>query len=122
MNNENSTTNAECDITGSIVNKSVPMPSIDTTREKVSGIYKIVNKVNGKYYVGSSRDIRKRWRSDHRKELTYNYHSNDYLQKAWNKYGGDSFELVIVERVELCELQKVEQKYLDIAKSQQHLP
>ena len=118
MNNENSTTNAECDITGSIENKSVQMLSNDITQKKVSGIYKIINKVNGKYYVGSSKDIHHRWIANHRKELMHQYHSNDHLQKAWNKYGRDSFELVIVDRIEVSSLKVVEQKYLDIAKSE----
>jgi len=38
-------------------NESVPL----TATTKISGIYKIVNKVNGKYYVGSSNDIERRW-------------------------------------------------------------
>jgi len=34
----------------------------------VQGIYKIINKNNGKYYVGSSVDIKERW-NEHRRNL-----------------------------------------------------
>jgi group I intron endonuclease len=82
---------------------------------KTSGIYKIINKVNGKYYVGSSNDIRCRW-SGHKKQLKRNNHNNPHLQFSWNKYGPDNFEFVIVE--ETPEDKLVEQHYLDIAKNE----
>ena len=86
---------------------------------KISGIYKIINKINGKYYVGSSKDIiNSRW-SYHRKCLRGKYHKNDYLQKAWNKYGESNFDFIIVEEVYKEKLLLVEQKYLDIAKTEQ---
>jgi len=92
--------------------------------EKVSGIYKIVNKINGKYYVGSSHNISgkgeySRW-NHHRKKLRQNKHDNDFLQHAWNKYGENNFELVIAEKVaNPSMLLEVEQKYLNIAKTEQ---
>jgi group I intron endonuclease len=91
-----------------------------TTREKiVSGIYKILNKVNGKYYVGRSKDILgNRW-NHHKKQLSRNCHDNDYLQRSWNKYGESNFEWIIVEEVPLNKLVETEQKYLDIAKMEQ---
>jgi group I intron endonuclease len=72
--------------------------SKDTLNQK-SGIYKIINKLDGKYYVGRSRNIVKRWKT-HNRDLSYNRHHNDYLQRAWNKYGHDNFEFVVVEYVE----------------------
>lgn len=58
-------------------------------------IYAIVNKLNGKRYVGSSISIDERWR-DHRKHLRENRHHCRHLQNAWNKYGEGSFEFVIL--------------------------
>lgn len=88
---------------------------------KISGIYKIINKINGKYYVGSSVNIKdypnNRW-SRHIADLNANRHHNDYLQRAWNKYGKDAFEFIIIENYNSkCEkeLLLIEQKYLDIA-------
>lgn len=63
-----------------------------------TGIYKIVNKINGKHYVGSSINIDKRW-SGHRYLLINNKHENQHLQNAWNKYGEDTFEFIKIEDV-----------------------
>ena len=79
---------------------------------KISGIYKIVNKINGKYYVGSSLDIKTRWKK-HIYTLSYQKHRNIYLQRSWNKYGKDNFEFFIIETVPKEQLQNIEQKYLD---------
>ena len=49
-----------------------------------SGIYKIT--INNKCYVGRATDLmsRKRW---HRSKLKAGIHYNEYLQRAYNKYG-----------------------------------
>lgn len=89
--------------------------------EKISGIYKIINTNNGKYYVGGSKNIcgqvNGRW-NRHKQDLIKNIHDNDHLQRAWNKYGMDSFNFVITECVDDDKLLIVEQKYLDIAKTE----
>lgn len=61
-------------------------------------IYKIVNKVNGKFYIGSTNNLIKRWRN-HKSSLNRNVHENSYLQKAWNKYGEAAFEFFVLEEV-----------------------
>jgi group I intron endonuclease len=82
-----------------------------------SGIYKITNLKNGKFYIGSSKDIEFRW-SEHKKHLNGNYHINKKLQNAWNFYGKENFEFTIVELVSNDEtfLLKREQFYFDIFK------
>lgn len=109
------------DITKNTVMKSNKETSNDTLKLK-SGIYKIVNKVDGKYYVGSTKDFDKRWKKKHRKQLRANNHYNDKLQRAWNKYGENSFEFQIIEHISPPtpeSLQNAEQPYLDIAKAEQ---
>lgn len=64
-----------------------------------SGIYKITNKVNGKFYIGSAVNFKKRF-CHHRGYLKRNNHSNIKLQNAWNKYGSDAFEFYILEYIE----------------------
>ena len=64
--------------------------------EAIIGIYMIVNKINKKRYVGSSIDIYNRW-SEHIRLLSSNKHHSKALQRAWNKYGEDNFEFMIIE-------------------------
>jgi group I intron endonuclease len=83
---------------------------------KTSGIYKIVNKINGKYYIGSAKDVYDRW-SDHKKDLKKTRHHNRHLQRAWDKYGRENFELVIVETCAPEALLDREQEHLTHCKS-----
>ena len=62
-------------------------------------VYKIANKENGKAYIGSTGNPEKRWVA-HRSELRRGIHPNQILQRAWQKYGEDSFEFIILERLE----------------------
>jgi group I intron endonuclease len=91
-------------------NESVPLTAIT----KISGIYKIINKVNGKYYVGSSRNLKRRWES-HRYQLDRNIHSNAHLQASWNKHGKENFSFETILRVDPIHLLNTEQSYLDNA-------
>ena len=77
------------------------------------GIYHIINKVNGKRYVGQSKDIKTRW-SWHRSYLRRNKHHNLYLQRSWNKYGEDAFFFLVTDVCEESDLCKIEQSYIDI--------
>ena len=65
----------------------------------ISGIYKILNKVNNKFYVGSSINIKNRW-IKHRSLLRTNKHGNEHLQHAWNLYGEHAFEFIIIIEVD----------------------
>ena len=58
------------------------------------GLYRIVNKRNGKTYYGSSNNIKRRW-SQHTTDLRGNYHHCSHLQNSWNKHGEESFEFSI---------------------------
>lgn len=63
------------------------------------GIYKIINVVNNKFYVGSAVDLKRR-KTRHFSELRNGKHNNAKLQNAWNKYGEQSFIFAIVELIE----------------------
>jgi group I intron endonuclease len=65
----------------------------------MAGIYKIENLVNGKTYVGSTRNkICYRW-YHHKKTLRKNIHRNIRLQRAWNKYGESNFKFERLEEI-----------------------
>ena len=76
-----------------------------------TGIYKIENKVNGKVYIGQARNIEERWKN-HISCLNSGKHDNSYLQRAWNKYGKDNFEFIIIEECEIEDLNNLEIKYI----------
>ena len=60
------------------------------------GIYKIINVVNNKFYVGSAVDLKRR-KTRHFSELRTGKHNNRYLQSSWDKYGEQAFVFVVVE-------------------------
>lgn len=75
-----------------------------------SGVYKITNITNGKFYIGSSKDIEQRiW--EHKQKLRTNEHRNPILQNSWNHYGEDKFKFEILEECE--NYLDREQYYLD---------
>ena len=79
------------------------------------GIYKITNKINGKFYIGSSKHINRRW-WEHKKDLKNNNHCNLKLQNAWNYYGENSFEFGVIESTSENDLLIRETFYLDTFK------
>lgn len=78
----------------------------------IGGIYKIINKQNNNFYIGSSSDIKQRWRW-HKYALRGNRHSNTYLQNAWNKYGEENFEFEVLMLCHELLLLRREQWFLD---------
>ena len=62
------------------------------------GIYKIINVVNNKFYVGSAVNLSRR-RARHFSELRNGRHNNGRLQAAWRKYGEAAFIFVVVEEL-----------------------
>jgi len=77
-----------------------------------SGIYQIKNTIDGKKYIGSSVNIRKRWNS-HKSSLERGDHHSSHLQNAWNKFGKDNFVFEILEEVcKISDLITAEQKYI----------
>lgn len=78
-----------------------------------SGVYKIVNLINGKIYIGSAKNLSKR-RQYHFWCLRNNRHCNGYLQNAFNKHGESNF---VFDTIEGCEADSCvirEQFYIDL--------
>ncbi len=78
-----------------------------------SGIYEIRNTKNGRVYIGSTIDFSQRW-NQHKQDLARGAHHSIKLQRAWVKYGAESFKFAILERVHNREvLLKIEQMWID---------
>ena len=86
----------------------------DNTIPKESGIYRIKNTVNGRSYIGSSVNILTRMKR-HCYELEKSKHNNKHMQRAYDKYGPDSFHFSVVEllpNIEYSELLDIEKSYI----------
>lgn len=65
---------------------------------KKSGIYSIICAVNGKQYIGCSKNIYSRINA-HKSYLKHNKFKQDnkYFIEDWNKYGSDTFDYKVLE-------------------------
>lgn len=78
-----------------------------------SGIYKIINTVNNKVYIGSSSRLHQRF-IKHKNDLDGNRHINKHLQSSYNKYGRSSFIFEIIEVCNKSLFLEKEQFYCDL--------
>lgn len=78
----------------------------------VSCIYSLTNKINGKRYIGSTKDWKKR-QLGHLSLLRRGMHHSPPLQNAWNKYGEVSFEFVMLLICKPDDLLFYEQRAID---------
>lgn len=62
----------------------------------VVGIYAIRNTLDGKVYVGSSTDVRKRW-GQHKAQIRSGRHHNAHLRHACAKHGLEAFAFTLLE-------------------------
>ena len=82
---------------------------------KISGIYRITNTITGDFYIGSSKDVKRRWR-EHKRQSRLKQHPNNPLYQDMRKYGVDKFELEILEEVEIEKLKEMEQQFIETLK------
>ena len=64
-------------------------------------IYKITNTINGKIYIGQTKDYRKRFwehKNSYQKEQRKDFYSKK--NRAFRKYGVDNFKFEVIEEVE----------------------
>lgn len=81
------------------------------------GVYQIMNIVNGKSYIGSSKNLYNRLH-EHFHNLKFNKSHNAHLQAAYNKYKKDNFIYNILEFCDESEQFVREQYYIDLLKPQ----
>lgn len=72
-----------------------------------SGIYSLVNKVNGKRYVGQATNIQSRL-GQHKSSLKNNNHTNIEMQNDYNLFGSEAFDSP--EILEYCTEDKLNQQ------------
>jgi len=80
------------------------------------GIYQIENTIDGKRYIGSTIDLERRF-IEHVDSLQKENHANRYLQRAWLKYGENSFKFSILLYCSKENLLFYEQRALDVINS-----
>lgn len=88
---------------------------------KEFGIYKIINTIDQKSYIGSTvRSFKQRW-SYHK--YTFKRQANSrYLQNAWDKYGEENFSFEIVEVLtDKSLVLEREQYWIDLLKPEYNL-
>jgi group I intron endonuclease len=80
---------------------------------KKVGIYKIINTLNNRIYIGSSINLEKR-RYDHFNDLKNNRHDNQFIQNDYNKCKPENFVFEIILETDCLDLLlDFEQSYLD---------
>ncbi len=81
--------------------------------EPIIGVYKITCLSSGKYYIGYSKNVKRRFNA-HKSGLKRNKHQNQHLQKSYNKYNIENFTF---ETLHTCntidEAKSLELQYLD---------
>lgn len=81
---------------------------------QIIGIYKIENKVNGKIYIGQSRNIKRRIQKHKTTAFNKNNKSyNNHLYRAIRAYGIENFIFCIIDECEISELDKRETYWIN---------
>ncbi|MDE2354805.1 MAG: GIY-YIG nuclease family protein [Betaproteobacteria bacterium] len=75
------------------------------------GVYSITL-ADGRCYVGSSSNVKARWKA-HRRLLDAGTHHSPHLQNAWKKYGADAFVWAVIQQCEKSALIEREQYWID---------
>ena len=66
---------------------------------KICGIYKITNTITGDFYIGSSKDINRRWAA-HKWPSTWKNCPNNPMYLDMRKYGIENFVFAVIEEAE----------------------
>src|SRR5438046_4391873 len=106
----------------SYINPDKQKEEISRYNENKSGVYRWVNKINGKSYVGSSTSLSKRilfyyFLSSLRRKVK----GSIIIHRALLKYGHSNFSLDIIEYCEPNELISREQYYINLLKPEYNI-
>lgn len=85
-------------------------------------IYGIKNVINDKIYIGSTKNYKSR-KNKHLYELKKGTHSNEHLQRSYNKHGKDKFHFYVIEECEIeNDFDRVQKETYYISKFKSHIP
>ena len=82
---------------------------------EICGIYKITNTITGDFYIGSSKNVKRRW-TEHKCKSSWNKCPNNPMYLDMQKYGVDKFVFEILEEVEVEQLKEKEQQFIELLK------
>lgn len=80
--------------------------------EKISAVYRITNTITNDFYIGSSKNVKKRW-ADHKCQSTWNEHPNKQLYLDMKRYGVDKFIFQVIAEVKPESLKEAEQQFIE---------
>ena len=80
--------------------------------EKICAVYKITNIITGDFYIGSSKNVKKRW-TEHKCQSTWNRCPNNPMYQDFQKYGLENFAFEILAEVEEGKLKETEQQFIE---------
>ena len=79
---------------------------------EISGVYKITNTATGDFYIGSSKNVKRRW-ENHKCPSALNKHPNNQMYHDIQKYGIEKFVFEILTEVEPEHLKETEQQFIE---------
>ena len=82
---------------------------------KICAVYKITNTITGDFYIGSSKNVKRRW-IEHKCKSSWNKQPNNPMYLDMQKYGVDKFAFEILEEVEVEKLKETEQQFIELLK------
>lgn len=80
--------------------------------ENISGVYKIENTITGDFYIGSSKNVKKRLES-HKEPSRWKRYPNNPLYLDMQKYGVDKFDFQILAMRDPYQLKETEQEFIE---------
>jgi hypothetical protein len=85
--------------------------------DQVSGIYRITNRIDGRVYIGTSVDIRKRWITHFKRAAGVETETQNLLYPAMRTHGLENFDFEILEEVENDRLNEREKYWQEFYKA-----
>lgn len=102
---------------------STPSTNWDTIIQKCqnrSGVYRFINNINNKYYIGSSVNLYNRIR-DYNQPRYQLRRRNTFIVRAIKKYGIENFTIAILEYTDKDSIVTIEQNRIDTYKAEYNL-